>query len=171
MSLSIVGDGSERADLEAQVRSLNLTEHINFIGWVQQGETLDYYRDADIFCFPSVREFGGAVVLEAMGNGLPCIVVNNGDIGEYVSAETGFSIDPHSRDFVVQQLTTSIEQLAENPGLRQRMGREAIARAKSFAWDIKAQKVLSVYNHVLKLNDNTTEKVDVAEPVRTLVQV
>ncbi len=168
--LSIVGDGSERANLEAQVRSLNLTEHINFIGWVQQGETLNYYRGADIFCFPSVREFGGAVVLEAMGNGLQCIVVNNGDIGEYVSAETGFSIDPHSRYFVVQQLTASIEQLAENPGLRQRMGREAIARAKSFAWDVKAQKVLSIYNHVLKLDDNVTANVDVAESLRTLVQ-
>ena len=169
--LSIVGDGSERAELEAQARSLNLMEHINFVGWVQQGETLDYYRAADIFCFPSVREFGGAVVLEAMGNGLPCIVVNNGGIGEYVNADTGFSIDPHSRDFVVQQLIASIEQLVEDPDLRQRMGREAIARAKSFAWDVKAQKVLSVYNHVLTCQANATEKVEIAQSVRTLAQV
>ena len=62
------------------------------------------FSKSDIFCFPSIREFGGAVVLEAMACGLPCIVVNNGGIGEYVTDETGFKIEPISRDYIIKEL-------------------------------------------------------------------
>ncbi len=80
--LSIVGDGSERNNLENLVKDLNLGKIVSFAGWVNQKETLDYYRKADIFCFPSSREFGGAVVMEAMACGLPCIVANIGGFCE-----------------------------------------------------------------------------------------
>ncbi len=95
--LTIVGDGSKRNNLENRVKELNLAEIVSFTGWVNQSETLGYYRKADIFCFPSIREFGGAVVIEAMACGLPCIVTNNGGIGEYVNEETGFKIEPISK--------------------------------------------------------------------------
>ncbi|MFM7471070.1 MAG: glycosyltransferase [Nodosilinea sp.] len=77
-----------------------------------------------------MREFGGAVVLEAMASGLPCIVVNNGGIGEYVTEKTGFRIDPISRDFVVQELKISIEKLVCDQTLRHNMSLQAVQRAK-----------------------------------------
>ncbi|NES24377.1 MAG: glycosyltransferase family 4 protein [Symploca sp. SIO3E6] len=145
ISLTIVGDGSERNTLEQQVQQANLGEIVNFTGWVPQQETIKYYSSADIFCFPSIREFGGAVVLEAMASGLPCIVVNNGGIGEYVTEETGFSINPVARDFVIQELKKCIEKLVENQALRQNMSRQAIKRAMEFTWDVKAQKIVDTY--------------------------
>ena len=87
------------------------------MGWVEQTETAAYYQQADVFCFPSVREFGGAVVLEAMACGLPCIVVNYGGIGEYVTTETGFKLDPVSRSQLVADMTAS------HPNLSARIGR------------------------------------------------
>jgi len=143
--LTIVGDGSERGALERQVAALNLEQTVTFTGWVAQTETLQYYRQSDIFCFPSVREFGGAVVLEAMANGLPCIVVNNGGIGEYVTEQTGYKIEPISPLFVVQALAESIEQLAINPSLRQEMAENAIQRASAFTWDAKAARIVEIY--------------------------
>ncbi|NET60782.1 MAG: glycosyltransferase family 4 protein [Symploca sp. SIO2E6] len=147
--LTIVGDGSERNALEQQVQQTNLEKIVNFTGWVPQQETLKYYSNADIFCFPSIREFGGAVVLEAMANGLPCIVVNNGGIGEYVTAETGFSINPVSREFVVQELKKSIEELVQNQTLRQNMSQQAIKRAVEFTWNVKAEKIVDTYRKLL----------------------
>ncbi len=147
--LTIVGDGSERGALEHQVTALGLTETVMFTGWVVQIETLQYYRRSDIFCFPSVREFGGAVVLEAMANGLPCIVVNNGGIGEYVTEKTGFRIEPISRSFVVQALAESIERLAINSLLRQRMAENAVQRALTFTWDTKAERIVEIYEELL----------------------
>jgi glycosyltransferase involved in cell wall biosynthesis len=149
-TLTIVGDGSERQVLEEQVERFNLKDRVRFTGWVAQEETSSYYKNSDIFCFPSVREFGGAVVLEAMANGLPCIVVDNGGIGEYVTEATGFKINPLSREFVVQELKKYIEQLAQNPDMRQNMSLKAIERAKEFTWDVKAQKIVEVYHQLLE---------------------
>ena len=119
-------------------------------GWVEQQNTLKYYNTSDIFCFPSVREFGGAVVLEAMANGLPCIVINNGGIAEYVTDETGFKINPISRDFVVQELKGVIGQLVQNQALRLAMSLKAIQRAKEFSWSAKAEAIVSIYNQLLE---------------------
>ncbi len=144
--LTIVGDGSERKALELQVEKVNLTKIIDFTGWVEQKETLQYYSNSDIFCFPSIREFGGAVVLEAMANGLPCIVVNNGGIGEYVTEETGFRIDPVSKEFVVKELRNCVEQLVSNNVQRHTMSLKAIQRVKEFTWSAKAEAVVRIYN-------------------------
>ena len=147
--LTIVGDGSEKNSLENRVKELNLGELVSFAGWVNQQETLDDYRKADIFCFPSVREFGGAVVIEAMACGLPCIVANNGGIGEYVTEETGFKIEPNSREYLTQELTKKIKILVEDDKLRESMSAKCIERAKEFEWDNKAIKIVEIYEKML----------------------
>jgi len=149
IQLTVVGDGSERNAIEQQVKKLNLGELVEFTGWVKQDETRKYYNNSDIFCFPSIREFGGAVVMEAMANGLPCIVVNNGGIGEYVSDDTGFRINPVSKEFVVQELKRCIELLVHNKALRQTMSLKAIQRAKEFSWNAKAEAIIGIYNKVV----------------------
>ncbi len=147
--LTIVGDGQEKNNLENRVKELNLGEIVSFAGWVNQEDTLDYYRKADIFCFPSIREFGGAVVMEAMACGLPCIVANNGGIGEYVNEETGFKIEPNSREYLTQELTNKIQLLVENDKLRESMSAKAIEKAREFAWDKKAEKIVEIYEHMV----------------------
>ncbi len=149
IQLNIVGDGSEKSDLQQKVEQLNLGNIVNFVGWVEQGETLEYYRKSDIFCFPSIREFGGAVVLEAMANGLPCIVVNNGGIGEYVTETTGFKIEPTSREYIVQELGNKIEYLLENKDVLKQMSSKSIARAKEFEWGVKAENIAIVYQNAI----------------------
>jgi len=152
--LTIVGDGSEKSNLEGQVRRLNLENIVTLTGWVKQEETLEYYKNADVFCFPSIREFGGAVVLEAMACGLPCIVANNGGIGEYVTEETGFKIEPVSREYLTQQLTQKIKILVEHETLRNNMSNQAIERVREFAWDNKAKKIVEIYEEMIEAKQN-----------------
>lgn len=158
VKLTIVGDGSEKSPLEQRVQELGLGERVNFAGWVNQQETLDYYRRSDIFCFPSIREFGGAVVLEAMACGLPCIVVNNGGIGEYVTEETGFKIDPVSRDYLIQEFARKLKILIENEELRASMSKNAVERAREFEWERKAQKIVEIYEKLIRERSNTPVK-------------
>lgn len=150
ISLSIVGDGSERANLEKQVQELNLGQTVSFVGWINQQQTLEYYSQSDIFCFPSIREFGGAVVLEAMACGLPCIVANNGGIAEYVTEETGFKIDPISREYLVQELTDKIKLLVKDEPLRKTMSIKAVERVQDFEWERKAQKIVAIYQELIE---------------------
>ena len=148
--LTIVGDGSERSNLEQQVQELNLDEIVKFVGWVSQQETLDYYSNADIFCFPSIREFGGAVVLEAMACGLPCIVANNGGIAEYVSEDTGFKIDPISKEYLTQEVAEKIKTLVKDEQLRKTMSINAVERVQEFEWERKAQHIVEIYQALIE---------------------
>jgi glycosyltransferase involved in cell wall biosynthesis len=147
--VTIVGDGQERKSLETKVEELHLVEKVKFAGWVGQAKTLDYYRQADIFCFPSIREFGGAVVIEAMACGLPCIVANNGGIGEYVTEETGFKIEPISREYLTEELTKKIQILVEDEKMQSSMSVKSIERAREFEWDNKARKIVEIYEKMI----------------------
>jgi glycosyltransferase involved in cell wall biosynthesis len=149
IEFTIVGGGEEEERLKAQVSNLKLESVVQLAGWVKQEETLQYYRQSDVFCFPSIREFGGAVVLEAMANGLPCIVANNGGIGEYVTEDNGFKIEPLSRDYLVKEVAAKISILVTNPQLREQMSAKAIERAKEFVWSNKAKQMLEIYQQLV----------------------
>ena len=159
--LTIVGDGSEKSNLETRVQDLNLGKTVKFAGWVPQQETLKYYSKSDIFCFPSIREFGGAVVLEAMACGLPCIVVNNGGIGEYVTEETGFKIEPISREYVVEELAQKITMIVSDEQLRQNMSIKSIARTQEFTWEQKARSIVDIYHSLIYEKICSTRSSDV----------
>lgn len=149
ISLTIIGDGSEREALHQRVQALNLTNTVKFTGWIKQQDTLEYYRKSDIFCFPSIREFGGAVVMEAMACGLPCIVVNNGGIGEYVTDETGFRLEPLSREYLIQEMANKITRLIQDPDLRKAMSFQATQKAQEFEWSTKARRVVEIYQELI----------------------
>ena len=147
---TIVGDGSEKETLEKQTRNLGLEQTVTFTGWIDQNETARYYKKADLFCFPSVREFGGAVALEAMASGLPCIVADHAGLGEYVTEETGFKIRPISREYLVNELAEKIGFLFENRELIGRMAEKAIERVKEFEWGAKADRIIQIYEEMVK---------------------
>lgn len=146
IKLTIVGDGSQREELETAVKLKGLSGTIDFKGWVPHAEVPDQYGMADLFCFPSVREFGGAVVMEAMASGVPCIVVDNGGIGEYVTEKSGVKITPKGRDYVISKLQEKITELAHDRKLLQKMVVEAKERAKEFSWSNKSKRLAQIYD-------------------------
>ena len=69
--LVIVGDGEDRALLEAQVIQAKLGDRVFFPGWV--ADIGSAFRSGDLFVFPSVSEGFALVLAEAMACGLPCV--------------------------------------------------------------------------------------------------
>jgi glycosyltransferase involved in cell wall biosynthesis len=88
-------------------------------------------------------------VLEAMACGLPCIVADYGGIGEYVTAETGFKIEPRSRNFLVQGVAQSIQTLLHQPKLYPKLSQGALKRAEAFRWQTKAEELIEIYYRLL----------------------
>ncbi|MGQ9920296.1 MAG: glycosyltransferase family 4 protein [Desulfobacca sp.] len=150
IELTVVGDGPERQPLTEQVQRLGLTAAVRFVGWVAQKQTREYYAQADLFCFPSIREFGGAVVLEAMASGLPCLVADHGGVAEYVTSECGVKIAPRNREYLVAQLAAHIDTLSRDRDRRLAMGVRAQERARQFTWEAKACQVAIIYEKVLQ---------------------
>jgi glycosyltransferase involved in cell wall biosynthesis len=104
------------------------------------------FRSADVFVFPSLEEGSPLVVYEALGAGLP-VVVSPMAAGDVVrDGVEGFVVDPLDHDAWVEAL----RNLANDPGLRARMGRRARERAEGYTWDKVARRRLSM------LRDATT---------------
>lgn len=149
-TLTVYGDGFEMSALRQQVEDLGIGPQVEFAGWIPQAELSARVADSHVFAFPSVREFGGAVVLEAMALGIVPVVVNYGGPGEHVSALNGFAVPLQPREAIVADFRRILTQLVEKPGLIGPMGRAARARvAKHFAWEAKAEQIVAVYRWVL----------------------
>ncbi len=71
--LIIVGDGEQRAELEAQATQLALND-VRFTGFRNQSELPRFFQLADVFVLPSRHEPWGLIVNEAMASGCPAIV-------------------------------------------------------------------------------------------------
>jgi glycosyltransferase involved in cell wall biosynthesis len=77
----LVGDGPERKKLVRKVKKAGLSSKVTFIGRVDHCEVMNFYRLANLFVFPSLRESGGNVVLESISQGVPVMAERNVDSG------------------------------------------------------------------------------------------
>lgn len=149
VKLTIVGDGPMRSDLEKLAQSFQ-KNNVEFVGVVPHAKVNQYYDQADIFVLSSVRECGGAVVLEAMSRGMPVIATDWGGPADYLTDETGYLVKPQSKEYMVSHFADHIDTLAENPELRTMIGTAAIQRIKTyFLWDLKIQEILAIYRQAI----------------------
>jgi glycosyltransferase involved in cell wall biosynthesis len=148
--LTIIGDGPQRSSLEALARELGLEHRVRFLGWLTQSEVARELSLSQAFVFPSLREFGGGVVLEAMAMGLPPIVVDYGGPGELVTPDCGVLVPLVSREKLIPALASAMETVATDPALRHCLGQSARKRVlEEFTWDVKARKLVDIYRDVL----------------------
>jgi glycosyltransferase involved in cell wall biosynthesis len=150
VKLEIVGNGVERARLEKYAASV-APGRVSFLGAVPHANIQSCYDNADIFVLPSVRECGGAVVLEAMARGLPVIATNWGGPADYVTSATGLMIDPLSREYMVDEFARNIDLLASDPQLRLKYGQVAIEHVlKNYIWEKKVETMVQLYQSILQ---------------------
>jgi glycosyltransferase involved in cell wall biosynthesis len=148
--LVIVGDGPERGPIEEFVRSRGLEGEVELCGWKTQAEVGRLMRAADIFAFPSIRELGAGVVVEAMACGMACVVVDYGAPGTLIGEGRGIKVPLGSRDEIVRGFGLALERLVAEPDTATKLGEAARAHAMQFyTWDAKARKMLAVYDWVL----------------------
>ncbi len=148
--LCVVGDGPHRAHLEALTRQYGLEANVQFLGWVDQQRLRQEFARAQAFVFPSLREFGGGVILEAMASGLPAIVVDYGGPGELVTPECGILLPMKPRAGLVPQLQAAMEELAGDAGRCRSLSREACRRVREeFTWSTKAGRIMEMYRQIL----------------------
>jgi glycosyltransferase involved in cell wall biosynthesis len=148
LRLRIVGDGPMRKSLERQAGKLGLAEAISFSGQVTPEQMPAEFEKADLFCFPSVREFGGAVVLEAMASGTPCVVVDHGGIGEYVTEACGVKVKPESRTYLVVRFADAIVRASVDESWLEQMSDGARVRAEEFSWEAKVRRIEAIIAEV-----------------------
>lgn len=145
-TVDIIGDGPERGALEAMIAREGLGAGVTMAGWIEHQKLQERMVRSDILAFPSIREFGGGVVVESMMLGLAPVVVDYGGPGELVTPETGFAVPIGTRAEIVARFRGVLEGLAADPHKIRPMGERARQRVlEGFTWEAKARQVLEVY--------------------------
>jgi glycosyltransferase involved in cell wall biosynthesis len=150
MTLDFCGDGPMMDSLRSQAEALGVTERITFHGHVPHAALQNILAEADLFTFPSIREFGGAVVIEAMALGIVPLIVDYGGPGEHVTPETGFTVPIGSRQEIMAAFRARLEAIVDDPGQLPAMAEAGRARVEErYDWMRKAMQVREVYDWVL----------------------
>jgi glycosyltransferase involved in cell wall biosynthesis len=150
LTLDLVGDGPQLPSLRRQAERLGISKGLNFSGWVAHKDVQAHLSNADIFTFPSLREFGGGAVLEAMALGVVPIVVDFGGPRELITLETGYVVPLRSREQLVRDLNRLLEYLIQHRDEVATKGVAARERAQThFTWSHKAGQMRAIYDWVL----------------------
>lgn len=147
MTVDIIGDGPLMNDLQSQAKAW---PGVQFHGWKCHHEVQGIASKCTVLAFPSIREFGGGAVLEAMALGLCPVVLDYAGPGELVTADTGYKVPMGSRDRVVSGFRSQLAYCADHPQEVKARGVRARERVHTmFTWDAKASQVEQVYEWVL----------------------
>jgi glycosyltransferase involved in cell wall biosynthesis len=148
---TVVGDGPERSRLEELTRSLEIEKAVLFCGSLSHAETMQRMRSADVLVFPSVRDFGGGVVFEALAVGAVPVVADFGGPGDIVNPHVGYKVPLINETDMVSRMEKILADLAQNRDCLERVRRQGMYYAREcLTWDAKAQTLTAIMRWVLQ---------------------
>jgi glycosyltransferase involved in cell wall biosynthesis len=140
----LLARGVPLSDYETQLRTLGdqLGDAVQFVPFVDRENIPELYREANIFCAPSVwNEPFGLVVAEALSSGLPVVASRRGTIPEVGGDAVLYFEVPDTL-----QLADQLERLLVDEELRLKLGRAARARALQLTWSAAYDGLMSLFN-------------------------
>jgi glycosyltransferase involved in cell wall biosynthesis len=152
-SLTIVGDGPIRADLEREAKEKDLAANVRFLGSLPLDQVAGHMREAHVFCLPSVRESGGAVLLESLACGVPILALNYGGPGEIVDSEVGRALASDGPEALIADMVAAFRDVWSNPEEWRRRGEEGRRRAEAqYGWEAKIGQALEIYREAISID-------------------
>jgi glycosyltransferase involved in cell wall biosynthesis len=144
LALVVVGDGPERARLEAMAERLCIAARVTFTG--QSAAVPDFLRASDLFLLSSRGEGMSNALLEAMACGLPCLV--SGSVGgarELLREGRGMLV----ADGDAMAWAAAVARVADDAALRSAMGRAATSFvAESLSLEAAAERLVRAYRSI-----------------------
>lgn len=142
---SSFGEGQETEYIKALKAASPAT--VQFLPYRSGAALGDLFREADMFCSPSVwEEPFGLVNVEALASALPIVSTHSGGATEVLANGGGIMVERGS----AVQLASALRRLAEDPELRSRMGRQGYAAFRErFTWSSTRTRVHEIQRMLL----------------------
>ena len=150
LEVDIIGDGPQRPLLEKMVDRLDIRGRVRFHGWLPHAQVQEKLRTCDFLAFPSVREFGGGVVVKSMALRVTPIVADYAGPSELVDEETGIRVPFQDKKSLVEGMRLAIARVVRSPQILDSLGAAAHQKVvKELTWEAKASQIIAVYDAVL----------------------
>jgi glycosyltransferase involved in cell wall biosynthesis len=140
VAFALAGDGPAEERIRASAPAGTV-----FAGRLSGRALSEFYASADVFVFPSITETFGNVVLEAMASGLALVAPDWGATTELATTDTSLQFratDPTA-------LADRVEQLVNDPSLRQRLIAAALTSAATKTWDSIFDRLIADYREAM----------------------
>lgn len=146
--LDVLGDGPMGERWAEQARRLGLGERVRFLGRLPFGDATRYMHSADLFCFSSLRDTSGNVVLEALAAGVPVVCFDHQGASDMVSSSAGVKLPVTSPGRAYRDWARTIEQLARDPERLLQLSHGATVQARQFLWSGNHDIMNGVYERL-----------------------
>lgn len=143
LSVTIAGDGSERAQLERVAAALGIKGIVHFRGWLNRAEIIACYDRAEVVAIPSrYAEALGNVAVDALAAGRPAVASAAGGLPEVVlDRVTGRLVPPCDP----QKLADALIDILANSETAERMSAASLKHAAKFELSVFIDRIESLY--------------------------
>lgn len=134
----IVGTGKDLPRLKKIVKKERLNSKVKFLGFISEGEKVEWYQKSWLNVQPSIKEGWGLSVLEAGDCGVPTLAANVPGLREAViDGKTGLLFEKNnSIDF-----SEKLKKLILDENLLRKMGIAASTNSRKFSWGKTARLI------------------------------
>ena len=147
--LILTGDGPDLQYLQKLALKLNISELVRFERWMPRGDLLNLMAGSDVFLFCSLRDGGGAVVVEAMSMSTPVVCLDISGPSMHVDEASGIKVFAGSPEQAIIDISRALERLYLDVNLRVNMGRSARERTEShYHWDRVGDRLQDIYMEI-----------------------
>jgi L-malate glycosyltransferase len=150
LKLLIVGDGTEKDNLQSLCTELGISRKVEFVGHKENNEVVNYINQMDIVCVPSLSEGFGVCAIEAFACGRPVIASNTGGLTEIVKdGYNGYLVEPSSIEDLENKLRLMITEKDKLMEMSINAYKTAVV---DYSWDKNAEEMWKAYSNFIALN-------------------
>jgi len=151
LELTVIGEGPMAKRWQEEARRRHLGDIVHFRGALPLAAIAEALRSVHVLCLPSIRESGGAVLLEAMAVARPVIAVAFGGPAEVVDDAVGRAIPLTNPEGVIAAIADALRDIVQNPDAWRRRGMEGCRRAwERYSWEAKIARAIRLYSDLLE---------------------
>jgi glycosyltransferase involved in cell wall biosynthesis len=148
VELVIAGDGELKKQLQEQIETLNLTNHVKLVGLLSREEVVNQIDKTDVFVLPSHYETFGVVLIEALSRGVPVISTTCGGPECIVHNKNGILVLPKNEDELAEALMGIFQKIENFDSTILRQECLSIYGKASFY-----NKLISIYSKKISYNN------------------
>ncbi|MBU1363486.1 MAG: glycosyltransferase family 4 protein [Gammaproteobacteria bacterium] len=142
LTLTIIGDGVDRARWQQSAEHLGISHVVTWLGWMTKDEVLARYKDFDLLFYPSLRDSGGFVVLEALQCGLPVVCFRLGGPGVVVDDTCGAAVAAGTNvDSTLNEFADAVIRVLARVRSDPALSSACRKRVQAFGWDALIERI------------------------------
>lgn len=146
----IIGPSPDEAylyELKKLAQDLKIVDNVEFCGFIEDhDDVLKVVKSSHVFCFPSVVEGFGIVMVEAMALGTPFVASNIPPLVEASGGKGGLFFQPEN----YKDMADKIKRILDDEELQNKFKKEGMIKSREYKGEKVAEKIEEIFKNLIK---------------------